>query len=103
VETDPKKSEVIANWSVPKTQKDVRSFLGLTGYYRRFIKGYAVVSRPLTDLLKKDGFWWHPEAEQAFQALKIALITAPVLTLPDFEKPFIVEANASIYGIGAML
>jgi len=77
VKIDPKKIEVIANWSEQKTQKDLRSFLGLTGYYRRFIKGYATISRPLTDPLKKDGFWWNAEAEQAFQALKSALISAP--------------------------
>jgi len=56
VETDPKKIEVIAKWSELKKQKDIRSFLDLTGYYRSFIKGYANISRPLIDLLKKDGF-----------------------------------------------
>ena len=103
VETNPKKIEVIANWPVPKTQRDVRSFLGLTGHYRRFITGYATFCRPLTDLLKKNGFWWNPEAEQAFQALKTALMSALVLALPDFDQLFEVETDASSYGIAAVL
>lgn len=103
VETDPKKIEVIASWPEPQSQKDVRSFLGLTGYYRRFIKGYATICRALTDLLKKDGFEWNLETAQAFQALKKALMTAPVLFLPDFELPFEVETDASNDGIGAVL
>jgi len=103
VETDPKKIEVIAQWPEPKTQREVRSFLGLTGFYRRFIKGYALLSKALTELLKKDGFEWNPEAAIAFQKLKAALMTAPVLALPDFEKPFEVETDASSYGIGAVL
>ena len=88
VETDLKKVEVIANWPEPKTQKHVRSFLGLTGYYRRFIKGYATKSKTLTDLLKKDGFCWNPEAAQSFHTLKAALISAPVLALPNFDQQF---------------
>jgi len=66
VETDPKKIKVIANWPEPKTQKDVRSFLGLTGYYRKFIKGYALISKALTDLLRKDAFVWSPKAARSF-------------------------------------
>jgi len=103
VETDTKKIEVIAQWPEPKTQREVRSFLGLTGYHRRFIKGYALLSKAVTELLKKDGFEWNPEAAIAFQKLKAALMTAPVLALPDFEKPFEVEADASSYVIGAVL
>ena len=60
IEADPKKIEVIAKWPEPKTQKDVRSFLGLTGYYRRFIRGYAIISKALIEVLKKDGFVWNP-------------------------------------------
>jgi len=103
VETDPKKIEAIANWPEPQNQKDVRSFLGLTGYYRRFIRGYATISRALSDLLKKDGFQWNYETAKAFQALKQALMTAPVLSLPNFELQFEVETDASNHGLGAVL
>lgn len=103
VETDPRKIEVIPQWPPLKCQKDVRSFLGLTGYYRRFIKGYATISRPLTDLLKKDGFLWNAEIEQAFLALKKALTSTPILALPDFEQIFEIETDASNNGIGAVL
>ena len=63
----------------------MKSFLGLTGYYKRFIKGYANISRPLTDYLKKEGFVWNPEAIHSFQSLKLALLLAPVLALLDFD------------------
>ena len=103
VETDPQKIEIIANWPEPRSQKDVRSFLGLTGHYRRFIRGYATICRALTDLLKKDGFKRTEEAAQAFKALQMALMSAPVLALPDFELPFEVETDASNCSIGAVL
>jgi len=81
----------------------VRSFFGLTGYYRRFIKGYALISKALTDLLRKDGFAWNPEAALSFQKLKTALMTTPVLALADFDQPFEIGTGASSYGIGAVL
>ena len=103
VETDPKKIEVISKWPEPQTQKDVRSFLGLTGYYRRFIKGYVVIGRALTDFLKKDGFVWTPEASLSFHRLKTALMTAPILALPDFNHQFEIETDASSFDIGVVL
>lgn len=103
VRTDPKKIEVIQQWPVPKSPKQLRSFLGLSNYYRRFIKGYSAIAKPLTDLLKKDNFIWNDAATVAFDSLKTALSTTPVLALPDFKKPFVIETDASNNGIGAVL
>ncbi|XP_019235516.1 PREDICTED: uncharacterized protein LOC109215856 [Nicotiana attenuata] len=102
VSTDPQKIAV-QNWPTPTTLKQLRGFLGLAGYYRRFIKGFGVICKPLTDLTKKDGFKWSTSADAAFAALKEALTQAPVLALPDATKTFIVETYASGHGIGVAL
>lgn len=103
VEMDPKKVEAVMAWPVPKTQKQVRSFLGLVGYYQRFIQGYASIAAPLSDLLQKDGFRWGEREQKAFEDLKHQLSVAPILSLPDFEDVFVVETDASGDGIGAVL
>ncbi|GJU05810.1 reverse transcriptase [Tanacetum coccineum] len=99
VEMDPKKVSAVREWPIPQSQRHVRGFLGLAGYYRRFIKGYATLAAPLTDLLRKDGFKWGDRESEAFKALKQQLSTTPVLGLPDFEKTFTVETDASGDGI----
>ncbi|KAJ0779178.1 putative nucleotidyltransferase, Ribonuclease H [Helianthus annuus] len=103
IAVDPEKIVCIQNWPTPKNVKDVRSFLGLAGYYRRFIRQYASIAGPLTDLLKKDNFTWSPPQEDAFVRLKTLLSSTSVLRLPDFSKPFTIETDALGTGVGAVL
>ena len=103
VSTDPKKLKAMQDWPAPNDVSKLRGFLGLTGYYRKFIKNYGLICKPLTDLLRKDAFHWDSKAEQAFLELKRAMMSPPVLSLPDFSLPFVVETDASSYGIGAVL
>ncbi|KAL4355503.1 hypothetical protein GQ457_06G006870 [Hibiscus cannabinus] len=101
---DSSKVDAIRNWLVPTTIKEVWSFLAITGYYRRFIKGFAIIAAPLTDLLRKEeNFEWNERAQDAFEHLKTCLCSTPILGLPNFEKEFVVETNASGVGIGAVL
>lgn len=88
--TDPAKIQAISSWPVPSNVKALRGFLGLAGYYRKFIHHFSLIAKPLTDLLRKDTlFIWTSLQESAFQALMAALCSAPVLGLPDFSKTFI--------------
>lgn len=104
MQTDPSNVEKVQKWPSPTNVKEVRQFLGLAGYYRKFVRHFGIISRPLTELLKKGVvFRWTPTHEESFQALKTALTTAPVLALPNFAKPFVVETDASDGGIGAVL
>ncbi|GKD17539.1 putative mitochondrial protein [Tanacetum coccineum] len=103
VSTEPNKVRAMQDWPIPTTLKQLKGFLGLTGYYRRFIKGFASLSRPLTQLLKKNAFKWNSEAHLSFEALKKAMVKAPNLGLPDFNVPFVIETDASGVGLGAVL
>lgn len=103
VAVDPEKVKCIRDWPPPKNVKGVRGFLGLTGYYRKFIKDYGKVAKPLTELTKKDNFLWGKEATEAFENLKDIMTTSPVLVLPNFALPFEVECDAAGRGIGAVL
>ena len=118
IHTDPSKLEAVSNWPIPKSTKDVRKFLGFNGYYRRFVKGYASIVRPLNDLLvghptkpggkKKSSenatpFRWDDEQQQSFDAIKERLTNPPVLGYADYKLPFTLHTDASGNGLGAAL
>jgi hypothetical protein len=99
VAVDPGKVETVSNWRQPTNVSEIRSFLGLAGYYRRFIEGFSKIARPMTELLKKEKkFNWTESCEKSFQELKRRLTTAPVLTLPDIQRDFVVYCDASRKG-----
>lgn len=106
VAMDPSKVAAVLRWPVPKSIKAVRGFLGLTGYYRRFIRNYGKIAQPLTTLFKNKSvsiFCWTREVDASFRELQQALVTAPVLSMPDFSKTFVIECDASGSGLGAVL
>ena len=117
---NPEKVDKVQDWPVPKTSKEVHSFIGLASYYRRFIPNFAKWSKPLNALivppahqakvcrgemkkLELTEFVWSKECQEGYDALKRALTTAPVLAYPDYTQPFILEADASLKGLGAVL
>ncbi|CAM4550039.1 unnamed protein product [Caretta caretta] len=100
------KVDAIQKWPVPKSKKQVQSFLGLAGYYRRFVPHYSQIAAPLTDLTKKkqpNAVQWTGKCQKAFNKLKATLMSDPVLRAPDFDKPFLVTTDASERGVGAVL
>ncbi|GKC89281.1 putative reverse transcriptase domain-containing protein [Tanacetum coccineum] len=104
VHVDPAKIEAIKSWAAPTTPTEVRQFLGLAGYYRRFIEGFSLISKPLTKLTQKDKkYEWGKEEEGAFQTLKQKLCSAPILALPEGTEDFVVYCDASLKGYGAVL
>ena len=104
VSTDPSKVEAVVNWPQPNSVREVRGFLGLTGWYRVFIMSYAKIASPLTSILKKTNYFeWNDKAQASFEKLKDALVNAPVLKLPDFTKSFLVITDASGQAIGGVL
>lgn len=97
------KVAAIHQWSVPRSTKALRSFLGLTGFYRRFIRSYATIAAPLVKVTTIEPFQWMTQAQTTFEQLKQALSSALVLALPDFQLPFTIETDASRVGMGAVL
>lgn len=103
VSTDPKKIVAVAQWPIPNNIKQLRGFLGLAGYYRRFIQAFGSICKPSHELLKKDGYHLNEDASATFEELEQPLISTPVLAMPDYSKPFVVETDASGKGIGVVL
>ena len=104
ISMDPGKVQDVLNWKSPKSVHQIRQFLGLAGYYRRFIPDFSKVAQPMTKLLQKDArFDWSPACEEAFQALKKFLTTAPILAQPDIDRPFDVYCDASKTELGCVL
>ncbi|XP_026383521.1 uncharacterized protein LOC113279020 [Papaver somniferum] len=103
VAVEKDKIDSVLSWPLPTTVKSLRGFLGLAGYYRKFVKNFGKICTPLTQLLKNDAFLWTEEATSAFRALQHTLTTTPVLILPDFTKEFYLECDASGTGLGDVL
>ena len=104
ISVDPSKVQDVLNWNSPKSVHQIRQLLGLAGYYRRFIPDFSKIAQSMTKLLQKDAkFVWSPACEEAFQALKKFLTTAPVLAQPNIDRLFDVYCNASKIGLGCVL
>jgi len=101
---DPGKIDAVVHFPEPRTVIDVRSFLGLTGYYRKYVQGYSRLASPLFDLMRKDVvFVWSQDCQRAFDILKKALVDAPTLVRPDFSRPFYMDVDWSTKGVGVIL
>lgn len=101
---DKHKVEAVQDWPIPKTVKDIQTFMGFCNFYRKFIEGFSRICVPINKLLRKGEKWsWEEEQQLAFDTLKERFTTAPLLIWPDFNKPYIVEADASNFARGAIL
>ena len=104
LEISPDKTEAITQMATPKNKKEVKSFVGFCSFFRKFIKSFANIARPLTELSKKDTrFKWGPEQQNAFNTIRQKLIEAPILKFPDLSKKFYLTCDASSVGIGCIL
>jgi hypothetical protein len=103
VAMDADKVAAVAAWPTPQSPRALRGFLGLAGYYRKYIRDFGLIAAPLMRLLRCDAFSWDEEATTAFAALQRALTMGPVLQMSDFDMPFVVDYNASGIGFGAVL
>jgi hypothetical protein len=104
ISVDPSMIQDVLSWNASTSVSDIQSFLGLDGYYRRFIKGFLKITKPMTELQEKDKkFKWTPACETSFQELKKQLTTTPVLVMPDMEKPFSIYCDALGQGLGCVL
>ena len=104
IATSPDKVEAVKSWKTPKSKKDVKSFLGLSGYYRRFIPNYSSIAKPLHNITAQSSeFLWNDGCQKSFVQLKESLISAPVLSYPKAHGLFILDCDASGYGLGSVL
>ena len=104
ISVDPVKIEAVSQWEAPKSVSEIRSFLGLAGYYRKFIEGFSKLALSLTQLTRKgQAFIWTSQCQANFQDLKRRLTTAPILILPNPTEPFVVYCDASLLGLGGVL
>jgi hypothetical protein len=104
ISVDPSKVKGVFSWNTPQNVSDIRSFLGLAGYYRRFIEGFSKISKTMIELLAKGKtFEWTLGCKASFQELRKRFTTTPVLTMPDMEKSFLIYCDASGHGLGCVL
>ena len=104
IEVDPKKIKTVLKWEAPTNVSEIRSFLGLASYYRRFVEGFSIIAGLLTKLLRKGvTFHWDDQCQRAFEELKRRLTSAPVLTLPSGRDGFVIYSDASYQGLGCVL
>ena len=104
IKIDPAKIEAIVSWKLPRNEIEVRSFLGLAGYYRRFVKGFSIIASKLTKLLRKGvKFEWDDKCQSSFDQLKKILVEAPVLTQPTPGREYAMYSDASRIGLGCVL